>query len=334
MNNPESTITELKQNVLVSVCVPIYGVELYIERCVRSLMEQTMTDGIEFIFVNDCTPDASMEILQRTIADYPQRFSQVKIINHLSNKGLAAARNTAINYASGNYIIHVDSDDHLEIDAVQLMYKKSQEDNSDVVITDFNQITKDGTSLLDRKYSISKDDYLKLILTRKTLVNIIGVLINKRIIDDNDLFEPEGLNHGEDYLMYPKIIFYSVRISKIEKPLYNYNRVNVSSYSANISDKSVNDLILVQKDLVTFFTQNDRTAEYRQMINESCIYNKINLLNCAPLSSYDRIINLYDDIDYSCYNLSIKHKVLLCLCKYLPQRIIYQFIQLAKKLGY
>ena len=66
----------------ISVCIPVYGVEKYIERCARSLFEQTMTDGIEFIFVNDCTKDRSIEILENVLTEYPARQKQTRIIHH------------------------------------------------------------------------------------------------------------------------------------------------------------------------------------------------------------------------------------------------------------
>ena len=75
----------------VSVSVPIYNVEKYIEKCVRSLFEQTL-DDIEYIFVNDCTPDKSMDILRRVLVEYPQRQEQVKVIDHKVNKGSATVR--------------------------------------------------------------------------------------------------------------------------------------------------------------------------------------------------------------------------------------------------
>ena len=102
----------------VSILVPIYNVELYIKRCIISLFEQTYND-IEFIFVNDCTKDKSIEILNSTLQQYPQRWEQVKIISHKTNKGLAAARTTALQNATGDYVMHVDSDDFLNLDAVE-----------------------------------------------------------------------------------------------------------------------------------------------------------------------------------------------------------------------
>ena len=97
----------IKHKPPVSVIIPIYNVEKYIERCVRSLMEQTLND-IEYIFVNDCTPDRSIEILQRTIAEYPQRKKYIQILTHDRNRGSACARNNGVKAATGEYIIHCD----------------------------------------------------------------------------------------------------------------------------------------------------------------------------------------------------------------------------------
>ena len=79
------------KNIKVSILVPIYGVEKYIERCVRSLLEQSFTD-IEYIFVNDCTKDSSMVILNKLIKEYEEKKGSIKIINHEKNGGLAASR--------------------------------------------------------------------------------------------------------------------------------------------------------------------------------------------------------------------------------------------------
>ena len=103
---------------MISILVPIYSVEQYIERCAKSLFEQTYTD-IEYIFVNDCSPDRSIDILKETILKYPKRKNYVKIINHDVNRGLSAARNTAVENAIGDFILHVDSDDYLEMDAIE-----------------------------------------------------------------------------------------------------------------------------------------------------------------------------------------------------------------------
>ena len=116
----------------VSVCIPVYGVEKYIARCAKSLFNQSMRSDIEFIFVNDCTKDKSMEILAETIQKYPERLKQIKIIHHEKNKGLAGARNTALQHAEGDYIIHCDSDDMVDKCYCENMYNAAVKNNADV----------------------------------------------------------------------------------------------------------------------------------------------------------------------------------------------------------
>ena len=101
----------------VSVAVPVYAVERYIDRCARSLFEQTY-DALEFVFVDDVSPDASIEILSSLVKEYPARAAAVKMVRHPVNRGLSAARNTALEHCAGEFITHVDSDDYLEPDAI------------------------------------------------------------------------------------------------------------------------------------------------------------------------------------------------------------------------
>lgn len=83
---------ENNKEIKLSIITPIYKVEQYIERCVRSLMEQTMKDNIEFIFINDCTPDNSIQILKQVIKDYPNRKKQIRIVKNDSNLGISEVR--------------------------------------------------------------------------------------------------------------------------------------------------------------------------------------------------------------------------------------------------
>ena len=113
-------MTEL--NPKVSILVPVYGVEKYIERCARSLFEQTYKN-IEFIFINDCTKDNSIKVLEDTLKDYSTIGENVIIVEHEYNKGLAGARNTGVSNASGEFILWVDSDDSIDRSAVEKLIK-------------------------------------------------------------------------------------------------------------------------------------------------------------------------------------------------------------------
>ena len=101
----------------VSILVPVYGVEKYIEQCAHSLMEQTY-DDMEYVFVDDCSPDDSIARCERMIADYEGNI-HFRILRHEQNRGLSAARNTGIDAATGDYILFVDSDDMITDDCVE-----------------------------------------------------------------------------------------------------------------------------------------------------------------------------------------------------------------------
>lgn len=318
-------------NIKVSVCVPIYGVEQYIEKCVRSLMEQTMKDGIEFVFVNDCTKDKSIEILKKVISDYPERVSQVKIVNHETNKGLAAARNTAVDMSLGKYILHIDSDDYLELNAIKELYGTAIKYDADLVFPDFNIIYEKECIIYHDDYGDDKFKYLSQVLTRKRLVNIIGKLIKKEIITGNNLREIEGVNQGEDYLMTPRIIYYANTIKKIDQPLYNYNRSNISSYTSTFNEKGVDDLIKIQHNLITFFSNIPDSPKYKHVIEQSKIYNKITLLYNAPLKSYKKIAILYPETQKELNGISLKHKVLLYMVNLGLYTLSYNIIKIAKR---
>lgn len=282
---------------MVSILVPIYNVAPFIERCSRSLFEQSYHD-IEYIFVDDASPDNSVKILKNTLKDYPERMEAVKIISHPFNKGIAGARNTAMDNAAGDYILHVDSDDWLEKDAVELLMNTALQESADIVYSDFKEIRQDSTNILPNPDISDGREYAKSLLCRKSLTHVIGKLIKRSIIIDNDIRAIEGLNQGEDYLITPKLAYHSEKVARAPKPIYNYNRLNVSSYTANVNDKGIDMVIRVQEHLIDYFSRVPDADDFRSTIMKSCIYNKLTCFYCGPFSSYKKISELYRDIDW------------------------------------
>lgn len=127
----------------ISVIVPVYNVEKYIERCARSLFEQTLED-IEYLFIDDCTQDRSIDILLQVLEEYPNRKQQVLIHHMERNSGQAIVRKWGMMNASGEYVIHCDSDDWVDNELYYLMYDKAISEQLDVVICDCNRT--DGVS--------------------------------------------------------------------------------------------------------------------------------------------------------------------------------------------
>lgn len=120
----------------VSVVVPVYGVEKYIERCARSLFEQTL-DDIEYLFIDDCTPDKSVEILKQVMEDYPQRKNKVVIHRMEQNLGQAKVRESGMRSATGEYVIHCDSDDWVHPEMYERLYHYAVTGDYDMVWCDY-----------------------------------------------------------------------------------------------------------------------------------------------------------------------------------------------------
>lgn len=217
----------------VSVVIPIYGVEKFIERCTRCLFKQTL-DDIEYIFVDDCTKDRSIDILKDVIKDYPNRHSQIKILRHEHNKGLPQARKTGIMEASGQYIAHCDSDDWPDLAMYEIMYNKAIEEDSDVVVCDY--YLHNGKSVLKTNVGCRTTNVESA--RTEFMVNGRWSVWNKlfrRSLYSEDIFYPEG-NMGEDLALTFQLLLRCNKVSYVDTPLYYYFQ-NPTSIS-NVKTKS------------------------------------------------------------------------------------------------
>lgn len=203
----------------VSVIVPIYGVERYIERCARSLFEQTL-DDIEFIFVDDCTPDRSIEILTSVLDEYPQRKKQTRIIHHNENKGLPIARQTGINAATGDYIANCDSDDWVDIDLYERLYEKGKLDNLDIVCCDCKNTDGTNISIIKAGATTNIHNCILDMMYRKMWWSLCNKLISKELHTDKIIYPKDAM--GEDMCICLQLIRYAKSIGYVHDVYYNY----------------------------------------------------------------------------------------------------------------
>lgn len=155
----------------ISIIVSVYGTEQYIERCVRSLFEQTL-DDIEYIFIDDCSPDRSIEILNRVLVEYPYRREHVKIHSMSRNCG-PISRFYGLNLATGDYIFYCDSDDWVEKDTCQACYSMAEADSLDVVFFDFDVTNGIVHKIIKRQPAIQNK---KLLLSQLISGRLMGSL--------------------------------------------------------------------------------------------------------------------------------------------------------------
>ena len=296
---------------MVSIIVPIYNVESHIEKCLRSLLMQSYKN-IEYIFVNDCSVDNSMIILQDVVREFPDRF--IKIINQPQNKGLAAARKTGIENSTGKYILHIDSDDWLHEDAVSLLYNKAEYERADIVVYDLRHVYSNSEIVEINEVGVSKEEYLKMILERQTSVNLVTKLFKANLCKKMDTLPIEGLNYGEDYVVLPRIVYYAEKIVKLNKVLYNYNHLNEQSYTNTVSRNSVINLMQAMHVLKTFFEKKKDGFKYKRFLIQSQIINNNILLTVCKDEDIAFVVENYEKYDLKyIYNLPKRHILLYTL---------------------
>lgn len=246
---------------LVSIIVPIYGVEKYIERCARSIFEQTY-ENLEIIFVNDCTPDNSIKILNNIINEYPNRKSQTQIINHEHNKGLAGARFTGLKASTGHYIQNIDSDDCLDKNMINEMVALAENELADITICDFMYIYPNHTEHLHVNPSLNPHILLQQVLTGEVHSSVCNKLIKRSLYFDNNIFPIEGLNMREDLSVMFRLLYFAKKIAYIPKPFYKYIQTNTTSYTTiKRINKSIQANIIELVNIVQcFYSKNNDTT--------------------------------------------------------------------------
>ena len=236
----------------VTIAIPIYGVESYIEKCAISLFEQTYSN-LEILFINDNTPDKSIEIIKKTLEKYPNRKNQVRIFNQPKNMGCPAARNLAVELASGDFIFHVDADDWIEPDAISVLVNEQQSTGSDLVVGNYLIETQNTTKLVQYcDITKSKEEIVKDCLDDKTSQSVWGILIKRSIYIENNIKANESFHVGEDWQVSPLLLYHAKKIAYVDKVIYHYqlsrpNSITITS-QASVTKKK-NQLICFVKTM-------------------------------------------------------------------------------------
>ena len=232
----------------VSIIIPIYEIEPYIERCVSSVLSQTYRK-LEIILVDDCSPDRSMELAK----DYIKHSSLNKGLNfiylkHSINQGLSAARNTGINAATGDYLYFLDSDDVITCDCIEKLVREAEEGNYDVVCGNFELIG--SVSDYWKRYqhkelkSYNKNEILNHFTNEHVYMMAWNKLVRRKLVISKALYFKEGIIH-EDELWSLLLVNQATSMSVISDVTYNYLIRDNSIITATSKRKSFNSKIVI-----------------------------------------------------------------------------------------
>ena len=256
----------------VSVIVPIYNVEKYLEKCINSLLSQTLED-IQIILVNDGSKDNSGNIAR----EYEKNNKDRVIYVEKENGGLSDARNYGLKYATGDFIAFLDSDDYIEKNAYEEMYNKAIEENADYVECDFiwefpNKIR------VDKQYPYKN---------KKEMLSFVRVvawnkLIKRQLITDNNLEFPKGLRYEDIEFTY-KLIPFVNKFAYVDKPFIHY--VQREGSIANVQNERTAEIFTVLDNVIEFYKKNNIYEEYRDELE----YNYARYLLCSSLKRMCKI---------------------------------------------
>jgi len=235
----------------VSVIVPVYNVEQYLERCLDSIVNQTLQD-IEIIIVNDGSTDNSLDIVNK----FAEHDMRIKIVTR-KNGGLAAARNTGLEHAGGEYIGFVDSDDWIDLDYYEKLYNTAKKYNSDIAYADFIRRGKykNKKRMKFDKEEVSTEIHDKIKNCKNlTLGCVWNKIYRKELIFDNNLSFPEGQVY-EDGLFSMKAIYYANSVASVPNTFYYYFVNSTSIVKSARTQSKIDDKIICRHNILQFLEE-------------------------------------------------------------------------------
>jgi glycosyltransferase involved in cell wall biosynthesis len=240
----------MKNRPLVSIILPVYNVQAYLETCIESLINQTYKD-LEIIAINDGSTDQSLSILEA----YAQKDSRLRVVSQ-ENQGLSAARNTGLNVATGDYIIFIDSDDYIATDLVALCVTSFQKQEVDVLVYNHG-VFQDGQNEIQPQVKAlrpgrrTNGEYLNEVINLKTNTwNPVWLYaFTSNFLNQHRLKFHEGIYH-EDILFTPTMLSFAKHIGVLPEVLYYY-RIRPGSITTDASklQKSLKDHIFIAAQL-------------------------------------------------------------------------------------
>ena len=283
--------------VNVSIIIPVYNVEQYIESCLYSVINQTYKGTLECIIVNDCTPDQSMEVVNRLLSVY-QGNILFKIINHQENKGLSAARNSGVKIAKGDYLYFLDSDDILVENAIELLSNLSLQSFPDVIMGDFDLIG-DNQYIPRLNTSVAIFDKQKEIFNAFISYSLYEMawnkLVKKSFFLKYDLWFREGIIH-EDSLWSFNLFYYcnNLRVCFQRTYLYRVRENSIMTDPKNIikSFKSYCEIFFLK---INFIKEKRLFYEFpllvKYMVDAKFLLEKIVIEQNLDKETYTRLKN-------------------------------------------
>lgn len=231
----------------ITVVVPVYKVELYIRKCLDSILSQTFTD-FELLLIDDGSPDNCGAICD----EYASKDKRIRVF-HKENGGVSTARQLGMDKAQGEYIIHADPDDWVDFRWLELLYTKANKTGADITICDYYEVSSEKALRKDVVKSETPLECLENLLLWKLPAQLWNKLIKRELYEKHNIRITPGLDLREDSSIMYKLLFFSNKVSFVDEALYYYYIGNQNSLVHNLmSTTHQEDLIILENEIQEF----------------------------------------------------------------------------------
>ena len=293
---------------MISIIVPIYNTERYLNRCIDSVLSQTFTD-FELLLIDDGSTDKSGDICD----SYAQKDSRIKVF-HKENGGVSTARNYGLDNARGEWIAFVDADDWIDKNMYYEMYNTAVSSRADIVLCSFYEYY--GPAKQSLRATLSGDSDKNTILRNSMLsfTALWNMLVHRSLYDTNKLRIPEHIVNCEDFWLTIRLFYYAKKISSIHIPLYYYNRENTNSILNNLNEERRNSEYLSYLDTIDFLQKKGILNLYEKEISWRILKCKQDMVLNPKM--HDRFLEMYPPSHryiLSCPTLFCNNKIKLLM---------------------
>ncbi|MDO5523433.1 MAG: glycosyltransferase family 2 protein [Bacteroidia bacterium] len=267
----------MKQFPLVSIIIPVYNAEKTLPYCLESIFKQTYR-SVELLFIDDCCTDNSIEIINEYIGKRNKTVDfSIKIIRHEHNKGVAAARNTGLSHATGEFIYYVDSDDIVSENALELLISEATNNQADIVGCEWYLSYRQNSRYMKQPSVDNGDDAFKKMTGGLLRWNLWLFLVRRSLYENNQIRFIEGMNMGEDMMVMGKLFLCAEKVVMLHRPLYSYIQTNSGSLT---KDNSENHMKQVSANVLELeqFVISTRGESYKKYIEFLKLNIKLPLL--------------------------------------------------------
>lgn len=286
----------------ISIVIPIYNCEKYLDTCLESLFNQSLRD-LEYIFIDDCSTDNSYSRLHEILLRYPSKSHQVKVIKMAENIGISSVRNYGLKIATGDYIGWVDADDWIDLKMFETLYNKAQEDEADIVWCDFYNVYTDRYQYVNQDIKEDSFSCIKAMLNSDMFGGMCNKLYRRNLFSKFDINFPTNLNMCEDLRVNVQLFHLVSKLSYAKIAGYYYVKYKNDSLSTSQTklDKINIEWIENVKFIVEFVSEKYPKIKKIDLDKFKLEPKKNLLVHGRSLNSYKKWKEIFSESNYSIY---------------------------------